>query len=82
MRAALIYQHATTDRDAAIAVALSELAGQARSTSATESEPTTGPSSVPLSARGRARPGATGTRGFEAMITRRCRRRYATSHLP
>jgi len=28
MRAALIYQHATTDRDAAIAVALSELAGQ------------------------------------------------------
>ena len=29
MRAALIYQHATTDRDAAIAVALSELAGQA-----------------------------------------------------
>ncbi len=29
MRAALIYQHATTDCDAAIAAALSELAGQA-----------------------------------------------------
>jgi hypothetical protein len=29
MRAALIYQHATTDRDAAIAAALSDLAGQA-----------------------------------------------------
>ena len=29
MRAAVSYQHATTDRDAAIAVALSELAGQA-----------------------------------------------------
>jgi hypothetical protein len=28
MRAALIYQHATVDRDAAIAVALSELAAQ------------------------------------------------------
>lgn len=62
MRAALIYQHATTDRDAAIAVALSELAGQATPTSATESGPTARPSSAPLSARGRARPGATGTR--------------------
>lgn len=31
MRAALIYQHATTDRDAAIATALSELAGHAGS---------------------------------------------------
>lgn len=56
MRAALIYQHATTDRDAAIAVALSQLAnGQAGLT-----EPS-GQSRPPLRARGRARARATGT---------------------
>ncbi len=37
MRAALIYQHATTDRDAAIAVALSELAGHVEPSSPTRS---------------------------------------------
>jgi integrase len=62
MRAALIYQHATTDRDAAIAVALSQLAGQAETTSPERSDASPGPTRAPLSARGRARPGATGTR--------------------
>ena len=56
MRAAVIYQHATTDRDAAIATALSQLAvGETTTT-----EPTThqGPT---LRAAGRARSRATGT---------------------
>ena len=48
MRAALTYQHATTDRDAAIAVALSELAGQV-APAATKSAGTT------LKAAGRAK---------------------------
>ncbi len=56
MRAALIYQHATTDRDAAIASALSQLAlGEvATAGPATQERP-------PLRAAGRARARATGT---------------------
>ncbi len=56
MRAALIYQHATTDRDAAIAVALSRLAqgDVAAAERADQDRP-------PLRARGRARARATGT---------------------
>ena len=56
MRAALIYQHATTDRDAAIAAALSQLAlGEvATAEPATRERP-------PLRAAGRARTRATGT---------------------
>ena len=56
MRAALIYQHATADRDAAIAAALSRLANGQDVDAATEGRP--GP---PLHAQGRARPRATGT---------------------
>jgi len=54
MRAALIYQHATADRDASIAAALSRMATEHEA-----GEPTlhTGP---PLNAQGRARPRATG----------------------
>ena len=50
MRAALTYQDATTDRDAAIAVALSELAGRESPTRAVESGGTPGPSGASLSA--------------------------------
>ena len=53
MRAALIYQHATSDRDAAIAQALSKLA-----LVEPEARPQERP---PLRAQGRARPRATGT---------------------
>jgi len=55
MRAALIYQHATADRDASIAAALSRMATEHEA-----AEPTlhTRP---PLNAQGRARPRATGT---------------------
>jgi hypothetical protein len=56
MRAALIYQHATTDRDAAIAVALSQLAN-----GDPDRAEVAGPSRPPLRARGRARARATGT---------------------
>lgn len=55
MRAALIYQHASADRDAAIAAALSRLAA---------GEPATEPAGhirPPMRAEGRARPRATGT---------------------
>lgn len=52
MSAALIYQHATADRDQAIAKALSDLAAQVE----------VGRADVSLSATGRARPRATGTR--------------------
>ena len=48
MRAALIYQHATTDRDAAIAIALSDLAGQVESSSVSRPR-------QPLYAEGRAK---------------------------
>jgi integrase len=55
MRAALIYQHASADRDAAIAAGLSRLAAEeAASGTAARSRP-------PLRAEGRARPRATGT---------------------
>jgi integrase len=55
MRAALIYQHATVDRDKAIAAALSRLAtGQDDAEQAGRSGP-------PLHAQGRARPRAAGT---------------------
>ena len=56
MRAALIYQHATTDRDAAIAAALSRLA-----TGQIEDAGQEGPPGPPLHAQGRAGPRATGT---------------------
>jgi integrase len=56
MRAALIYQHATADRDQAIAVALSRLA--TGDVADTDHEGRAGP---PLHAQGRARPRATGT---------------------
>ncbi len=56
MRAALIYQHATADRDHAIAVALSRLA--TGDVADTDHEGRAGP---PLHAQGRARPRATGT---------------------
>ncbi len=57
MRAALIYQHATTDRDAAIATALSRLA--TRSDAPQEPAP---PADRPqLRHSGRARPRAAGT---------------------
>ena len=56
MRAALIYQDATADRDAAIAAALSRLANGQDVDAATEGRP--GP---PLHAQGRARPRASGT---------------------
>jgi hypothetical protein len=55
MRAALIYQHATTDRDAAIASALSQLAlGEVAPAGPATQE-------RPLRAAGRARARATGT---------------------
>lgn len=57
MRAALIYQHATADRDAAIAAALSRLATGQDADAESEGHP--GP---PLHAQGRARPRASGTR--------------------
>jgi integrase len=57
MRAALIYQHATTDRDAAIAVALSQLANGGD----LDGAEVVGSSRPPLRARGRARARATGT---------------------
>jgi integrase len=50
MRAALIYQHATTDRDAAIAEALSRLAVSAAAAEPDKAKPT-----QPLRATGRAR---------------------------
>jgi len=56
MRAALIYQHATADRDQAIAAALSRLA--TGDVADAEQEGRSGP---PLHAQGRARPRATGT---------------------
>ena len=56
MRAALIYQHATADRDAAIAADLSRLANGQDVDAATEGRP--GP---PLHAQGRACPRARGT---------------------
>jgi integrase len=64
MRAALIYQHATADRDAAIAAALSSLAAGdlGASVEAKRDGAQPGPERAPLSARGRARAGATGTR--------------------
>jgi integrase len=55
MRAALIYQHASADRDAAIAAALSRLAA-----GETVAEPA-GQTRPPMRAEGRARPRATGT---------------------
>ncbi len=55
MRAALIYQHASADRDAAIAAALSRLAaGEAVAEPPGQIRP-------PMRAQGRARPRATGT---------------------
>ena len=55
MRAALIYQHASADRDAAIAAALSRLAaGEVVAEPAGHTRP-------PMRAEGRARPRATGT---------------------
>ena len=56
MRAALIYQHATADRDQAIAAALSRLA----TGDVTDAEQN-GRAGPPLHAQGRARPRATGT---------------------
>ena len=56
MRAALIYQHATADRDQAIAAALSRLA----TGDVTDAE-RDGRAGPPLHAQGRARPRATGT---------------------
>ena len=58
MRAALIYQHATADRDAALALALSRLASDHEARVTGGSEAAGGP---PLVARGRARARATGT---------------------
>lgn len=56
MRAALTYQHATADRDQAIAAALSRLA--TGDVTVAEQDGRAGP---PLHAQGRARPRATGT---------------------
>ena len=56
MRAALIYQHATADRDQAIAAALSRLA--TGDVTVAEQDGRAGP---PLHAQGRARPRVTGT---------------------
>ena len=69
MRAALIYQHATTDRDAAIAAALSALAAGDLGTSvaAKGDGAQQGLQRAPLSARGRARAGATGTQRARAQ---------------
>jgi integrase len=55
MRAALIYQHASADRDAAIAVALSRLAAEEAVSG------TTADSHPPLRAEGRARARASGS---------------------
>ena len=59
-RAALIYQHATSDRDAVLATALSALA---TGTAAPRSGHEQGAAGPQLHAGGRARPGARGTRG-------------------
>ncbi len=58
MRAALIYQHASADRDAAIAVALSRLAEAGAKVAAEQQQADERP---PLRARGRARPRRSGT---------------------